>query len=360
MTDPARPHDRHALLDLGERPELLVRIRVPGPLLAAETVDRDVACLVPERRERAQEHDERVGRRAPVLARMLVARERPHLDRDARVATQGDGERRLSGTNRAAVGDQDGVRAKRLRVRRRIPLLQGASHLLLTFDQELDPDWRLAVPGAKRADVDEDVALRVRRPPSVDRAVALCRLERRRCPERLVAGWHDVVVTVEQNRRRTVGGGDLARDHRCGALELDGGEALDPRVTQQLENRLVRLEQRRPGVLREAPLGQRGDCHEPCEILCQPRHQRGNRRGREWTRAHARPPSSRSRGRGIRRSRSIIHHKGQPAQPPTPPRGVAMGLARLLNPRRWRRTVRSAKGNPRTSRPSGSSAVTED
>jgi len=234
MTDPARPHDRHALLDLGERPELLVRIRLPGPLLAAETVDRDVACLVPERRERAQEHDEGVWGCAAVLARMLVARERPHLDRDARVATQGHGERRLPSPDRAAVGDEDRVGAKRLRVGLRIPLLQRAADLLLTLDQELDPHRRPAFPGPKRADVDEDVGLRVGRASSVDRAVALGRLERRRHPQLLVAGRHDVVVPVQENGR---------------SLELDGREALDSRVTQQLENCLMRLEQRRTGVL---------------------------------------------------------------------------------------------------------------
>jgi len=272
MTDPARPHDRHALLDLGERPELLVRIRLPGPLLAAETVDRDVACLVPERRERAQEHDEGVWGCAAVLARMLVARERPHLDRDARVATQGHGERRLPSPDRAAVGDEDRVGAKRLRVGRRIPLLQRAADLLLTLDQELDPHRRPAFPGPKRADVDEDVGLRVGRASSVDRAVALGRLERRRHPQLLVAGRHDVVVPVQENGR---------------SLELDGREALDSRVTQQLENCLMRLEQRRTGVLGEAPFGQRRDRHEPCEILLQPRHQRGNRRCRGRARAHS-------------------------------------------------------------------------
>ena len=100
------------VLDLGERAELLLGVRLARPLLAAEPLDRDIAGLVPEARERTEEHDERVGRGAAVLARVLVARERPRLDGDAGVAAQRDRQRRLPGADRATVGDEDRVGAE--------------------------------------------------------------------------------------------------------------------------------------------------------------------------------------------------------------------------------------------------------
>ena len=79
-----------------------------------------------------------------------------------------------------------------------------ASRLLLALDDDLDPDRGLAIPRAQRADVHEDVRLRVGRAASVDRSVALGRLERRRLPLRLLADRHDVVVAVEEDGGRAL------------------------------------------------------------------------------------------------------------------------------------------------------------
>ncbi len=146
--EPTAADDRHVGPDPGELPELLVGVGLARPLLAAKTFDRGVAVRSPERRERTEEHDERVGGGAAVLARVLVARERPHLDGDACIAAERHRQRRLPRADRATVRDEDGVRPERLGVRRGIPLLQRAADLLLPLDQQLDPDGGPTVPGA--------------------------------------------------------------------------------------------------------------------------------------------------------------------------------------------------------------------
>jgi hypothetical protein len=168
---------------------------------------------------------------------------------DAGVAAERDRQRRVAGADRAAVRDDDRVGREHLGVLGRVPLFERAAYLLLALDHELDADRRLAVPGAQRPDVDEDVRLRVGRAATVDRAVSLCRLERRRRPERLVTSGDDVVVRVQEDRRRTLRTRDLTRDDRCGALELERDEVLDTDTAEQVDDCLVRLEQRRARVL---------------------------------------------------------------------------------------------------------------
>ena len=147
----------------------------------------------------------------------------------------------------------------------------------------LIPTGGLPVPGAQRADVHEDVRLRVGRAASVDRAVALGRLERRRLPLRLVADRHDVVVAVQQHGRRAGGRRDLAHDDGRGvrAARADRGSAT-PASRNSVDDVLVRLEQRRMRRLGVVPA---------------PRS-RGSRRaarGRPAAAASACAPSPRSR-----------------------------------------------------------------
>ncbi len=68
--------ERQPGLDLGQGAELLLAVGGARPLLAAQAGDGHVAVLVVERRERVEEHDQRVGRRAAVLAAVLGAGER--------------------------------------------------------------------------------------------------------------------------------------------------------------------------------------------------------------------------------------------------------------------------------------------
>ena len=120
--------------------------------------------------------------------------------------------------------------------------------------------------------MDEDVRLGVGRAAPEDRPVALGRLEGRRRPKLLVTGGNDVVVAVEEHGRRTLGRRDLARDDRSRAGQVDRPEVLDACVAQELDDGVVRLEERGMRVLREAPLRERRDRDEPREVLLQLRH----------------------------------------------------------------------------------------
>ena len=82
----------------------------------------------------------------------------------------------------------------------------------------------------------------------------------------------DVVVAVEQNRRRAGRGGDLADDHRCRVRELENRD-VDAHVTEQRGDRVVRLEECRPRLFRESHRGDRRNRDEIREIGAQLWHQ---------------------------------------------------------------------------------------
>jgi hypothetical protein len=154
--------------------------------------------------------------------------------------------------------------------------VERAADLLLPLDHEFDADWWTAVPGAEGPDVGDHVRLRVRRTATEHRTVALARLERRRLPLRHVAGGDDVVVPVEQDRRRAGRRRDLTGDERSRLRDPVGVELLDARVLEEREDQLVRLEELQPRLLGVVRCGHRRDRDEPREILLQLRHERGD------------------------------------------------------------------------------------
>ena len=145
LTEPARADERHAVLDLGELAKLLVAEGRAGPLLALETLDRHIAMLVVHRRERADNGEERIGCCSAELAGVLRAGERPHLDGHDGHSTEADRERRNAGTDAPHVPDHDRVCGEQLGPRRREGG-EGAARLLLTLDDDLDPDGWLSFP----------------------------------------------------------------------------------------------------------------------------------------------------------------------------------------------------------------------
>ncbi len=189
-----------------------------------------------------------------------------------------DGERRDAGPEAAHVPDHHRVGREQLGLRGR-ERGEGAPDLLLALDHDLDPDGRVSVPRSQRADVHQDVRLRVGGAAAVDRAVAFGRLERRRFPLRLVAHRHDVVVPVEQDGRSARRPGNLADHHRSGVGELEHVDLLHAGIAEQPQDSVARLEQRRSRVLREAEGGDRRDRDEPGELRPELRHQRGDLRG---------------------------------------------------------------------------------
>ena len=89
----AAADERQAREHLGELPELVLAVAGPGPFLTPEPLHRHVAVRVVQRRERVEEHDQRVRCGASVLAGVLRADERLDLDRRHRRAPECDRER---------------------------------------------------------------------------------------------------------------------------------------------------------------------------------------------------------------------------------------------------------------------------
>ncbi len=106
--------------------------------------------------------------------------------------------------------------------------------LLLALDEHHDVDRQVVAVDAEGAEVGGDAGLVVGGAAGVEAAVALGRLERRGVPVGVVVLGLDVVVGVEQHRRRALAGRLLVRDHRraaaVGAGDLDvealGGEQV--------------------------------------------------------------------------------------------------------------------------------------
>ena len=142
------------------------------------------------------------------------------------------------------------------------------ARLLLTLEEDPDVDGQLPGSGHRAGDVQQrqEVALVVRRPAAVDPPVADRRLERRRVPQLLRAGTLDVVVAVDQDRRRV---GDarpkLAHGQRVALAEADQ-LALPARGPDPVDGpHGGRLE-----VLRPAPAGRdRRDAQPVGQVLQQ-------------------------------------------------------------------------------------------
>ena len=206
--------------DLGQLAELLVAVGRARPLFPAQPVDGDVAVLVVQRRSAWISASNASGAAPPNWplcfgpASVLASTVTIAMPRSAIVSVGTPGRTLpMSPITIASAANRSGRVGGKVR--------EGAPDLLLALDHDLDPDRRLAVPGAQRADVHEDVRLRVRRAAPVDGAVALGRLERRRLPLRLVADRHDVVVAVQEDRRRARRRRDLADDDRRRVRELE-------------------------------------------------------------------------------------------------------------------------------------------
>ena len=92
--------------------------------------------------ERLAQGRERIGHRAPVLARVDGVVERPNLDNDRNDAAEGRRQRRLALTPVARVGQDDGVGLQLVAVaiEERGEML--TARLLLALDEDGDPDRR--------------------------------------------------------------------------------------------------------------------------------------------------------------------------------------------------------------------------
>ena len=219
--------------------------------------------------EHLAERRHRVGDRAPVLAAVHRMVEGPDFDEHRDDAAERDGERGLPGPPVAAVGQDHCVGGEQIAVLgQELGEVLGA-RLLLALDEGRHADGRPSVPSADRALVHGDAGLVVAGASAEETAVALDGLVGRRGPELERPFRLDVVMGVEQDRRRPVGRGNPSEHggvrpfhlqdlglHACGVEELARG-------TRRLADvRRVELEE-----------AHRGDADELLEVRADRRHE---------------------------------------------------------------------------------------
>ncbi len=107
------------------------------------------------------------------------------------------------------------------------------TRLFLTFDEYRHTDRRLATVGAERSEMRCDACFVVGATAAVQPAVAFGRLEGRRHPLVGIALGLDVVMRIEQHRRRTFRCRMPGDDGRC-ALLADDLHITEPGLRQQL------------------------------------------------------------------------------------------------------------------------------
>ena len=196
-TPSSRPESRAQLL-LGE-------VEVGG-LARPQAGDRDLAVGVVQRGDGAHQRRDRVGHGAAEHAAVDAVVEGADGQHDADHPPQGRREGRLPHRPVGRVGQHDGVGAQLLAVPLEDRRQAVGADLLLALDEDRDADRQLAAVRAQGRDVGHDPGLVVGDATGVDPAVPLGRLERRGVPVGGVAGRLDVVVGVEQDRRRAGSG----------------------------------------------------------------------------------------------------------------------------------------------------------
>ena len=173
------------------------------------------------------------------------------LDDAVHQPAQGRGQPRDADRPVGRVGDDDDVRRQQVAVRVQEVGEGRRADLLLALDEHRDPDAQLLAQHAQRADVRDDARLVVRGTAAVEAAVALGGLEGRAVPVGVVAGRLDVVVRVQQHRRRTlrarVGGRRPRARHPRHREHLDVVEAG---AAQERQRRRRRWPRRGPGRTR--------------------------------------------------------------------------------------------------------------
>ena len=199
--------------------------RCAGP--ATATLPR----VVVQAGDQPGQRDQRVGHQAAPHAGVDGVGQRADLDVDADQAAQAGGQRGHADVPVAGVGDHDDVGAELVLVLAQQRGQGVGADLLLALDEHRDADRQVVAVHPQGAEVGRDAGLVVGGAAGVEAAVALGRLERRGVPLGVVVLGLDVVVGVEQHRRRALGA-RLVRDHRgraaVGADDLDGVEALGP------------------------------------------------------------------------------------------------------------------------------------
>ncbi len=175
----------------------------------------------------------RVGRGAAVHARMHRAGQGAHGDQDAPGAAQAGGHGRSAELDVAGVRDQHDVGGEQIGFGTHEGLESAGRHLLraLANNPYSHGPWPRQRP--ERAQQHHQVALAVGGAAAVPTPVALGELPRRGCPLPWIAGRLDVVVRVEEHRRRPGRSRRVAHDREAAVGSLDGVDAVHADLPEQ-------------------------------------------------------------------------------------------------------------------------------
>lgn len=137
-----------------------------------------------------------------------------HRDHDADHAAQGRRERRFTDGPVGRVREHDRVGAQLLAMPFEDRGQRVGPDLLLTLDEDRDPDGQLPRVRPQRRQMGHDPGLVVGRAPAVEPTIAFGRLEGWAVPECVVAGRLHVVVGIEHDGRGSLGPVDVGDDGR--------------------------------------------------------------------------------------------------------------------------------------------------
>ena len=184
--------------------------------LVVKARNRDPAVGLLQRRQRAGQSARRVRHDATVLSRVEIDRRRTGADLEVGDTAHGGKNVRHTGRKHHGIRDDDVVACQPFPVSLQEGRKTGAPDFLLPFDQHDDIDGQAAASTQarfERRDVDPELSLVVGGTPGVQPPVPDRSDERRRGPELERLGWLDVVVPIDQYRRRAAPGAAPLRQH---------------------------------------------------------------------------------------------------------------------------------------------------
>ena len=241
-----------AIAGLVERQLLELRplLVAQRPHVVVEAGDLDAAALVLHLREDLREHHGGIGDRAAERAGMQIALRAAQIDLEVDEAAQAVADRGDAAVEHRRVRDHHDVGGEFVLVGLDEVVEIGGPDFFLALEDDADVHRQAAVLLQMRLDgleVHEDLALVVGGAARVDLAVADRRLEGRRLPQVDRIDGLDVVVAVEEDRRRPLRCHPVAIDDRV-ARRLDQPDVLHADAAQFIRRPFGAAGARRPGA----------------------------------------------------------------------------------------------------------------
>ena len=198
-----------------------------------QTLDRDIAVVVVQRRQQPHQHAQRVGHHTTPQTRVQAVVQRRDLHHAVGKPAQRHRQRGHVGAPVVRVGDDDDVGGQRFLVGGQQSAQRRRAGLLLAFDEHRHTDRRLATVCRNAARCVAMPALSSALPRPYRRPSRSVGSKRRRHPLVVVALGLHIVMGIQQHRRRARWRRMPGDDGRCAAL-ADDLHIAEPGLRQQL------------------------------------------------------------------------------------------------------------------------------